>query len=172
MTTYRDAPLDRGLIDLALPWLRAVCGIAFVAYSSVQTIYFGATDIMWLFPHTNGMTIGYVQDAYWYAGAMAAMFFFGEVATAERYPRVYRGILLPDAFYSARALYWGLSSALGVLLTSMVPGEGDARTGVAKILGYVLAAPIALFFGYIIAKWGEILLFGKRRKLSRSSAKA
>ena len=153
----REAPLSRDLVDIALPWLRAGLGIAFIAFSANSTIFISAADQLWLFEATRQITIGAFADAYWYAAAFALVLFIGEVATGEKYPRVYRLFLIPDAIYTARGVWVGLSKALIVLIA---PWLGD---GAAGILGPVLAAPFAFWLGYLIAKWGEILLFGRRR---------
>lgn len=157
MMSVREAPLSRDLIDVALPWLRGGLGVAFIAFSANSTIFIGAGDLLWLFEATRAVTIASFADAYWYAAGGALLLFIGEVATGEKYPRAYRLFLIPDAVYTARGLWLGLSKALAVLLGSWL---GEPAAGV---LGMVLAAPVAFWLGYLVAKWGEILLFGKRR---------
>lgn len=161
--TVRDAPISRTLVDEALPWLRAIAGIAFVAYSANSTILIGAADLLRFFDSTRLITIGYWPDAYWYSAIVAVILFVGEVATSEKYPKTYKLFLIPDAFYTARGIFAGLSSALSLLAASFV-GENEA----AAIIGVVLAFPVSVWIGYLIAKWGEVLLFGKRRtRISR-----
>ena len=53
----REAPLSRDLIDIALPWLRAGLGIAFVAFSANSTIFINAADQLWLFESIRQITI-------------------------------------------------------------------------------------------------------------------
>jgi len=156
--TVRDAPLPRTWIDDALPWLRATLGAAFVAFSANSTVFIGAADLQWLFSSTQQVTIGGVPDAFWYSSLLALIFFVGEVVTAERYPRVYQLFLIPDTLYTARGMHGGVAPALGVLLGLGPPG---------MVLGWVLAWPICLGVGYLVARWGEDLLFGKRRRISR-----
>ena len=158
--SVREAPISRGIVDELLPWLRALLGFAFVAYSANSTIFIGAGDLLTYFDSTRAITIGYFQDAYWYSAALAFLLFAGEVATAERYRRTYWLFLIPDAFYTARGMYSGLSKALAILLAS---GIDDAS--VAGIIGMILAIPAAAIIGYFVAKWGEVLLFGKRRTI-------
>lgn len=163
--TVREAPISRGLVDEALPWLRALLGLAFVAYSANSTIFLGATHLMWLFETTKRITIGSFADAYWYSGALALLLFVGEVATSERYPRGYRFFLVPDVFYTGLGVFAGLSKALSLLTVAVIGTEYQAA---ANWLGWLLAFPVSAYIGYIIAKWGEILLFGKRRRSPRS----
>lgn len=163
MTTREAAPLSRGLIDESLPWLRALLGLAFVAYSANSTIFLGASHLMFLFESTKATTIGGFADAYWYSGAIALLLFVGEVATAERYPRTYRIFLVPDMFYTGLGVFTGLSKALIVLMFAAT-GYKEA----AQWIGWLLAFPVAGVLGYFIAKWGEVLLFGRRRQPRRS----
>lgn len=160
--TTREAPISRDLVDAARPWLRLLLGVAFVGYSANATIFIAADDLMWLFPQTKNATLATFPDALWYSAILAVVLFAGEVATSERHPGTYRIFLAPDVFYTARGMFSGMSGALAVLLAPWI-GE-DA----AKIVGVVLALPIVGFIGYIIAKWGEILLFDKRRTSRRS----
>lgn len=158
--TVREAPLARGIIDELLPWLRALLGILFVGYSANSTIFIGADDLRWLFESTKQTTIGYFPDAYWYSAFVAVLLFVGEVACGERYRRTYWLFLIPDAFYTARGMFAGLSKAFGILLTSWIDDQA-----VAGVVGVILAVPAAGVIGYFVAKWGEVLLFGKRRKI-------
>jgi len=160
----REAPFSRTFVDGALPWLRAGLGMAFIAYSANATIFIGADDMMWLFDSTTQITIGGFPDAYWYSAILAIIIFVGEVATSERYLKAYLLFLAPDVFYTARGVFAGLSKALAVLAAPIV-GQNKAAT----IVGVALAVPLAAAVGYIIAKWGETLLFGRRR--SRRPAK-
>lgn len=158
--SIREAPINRALVDEALPWMRAILGIAFIAYSANSTIFIGAADLLRYFDSTRQITISTFPDAFWYSGVLALILFAGEVATSERYPRAYRLFLFPDAFYTARGIQLGLSKALAILASSFV-GEGQ----VAGIIGFILSLPFSFYFGYQIAKWGEVLLFGKRRRI-------
>ncbi len=164
----REAPISRDVVDMALPYLRALLGLAFVAYSANSTIVYGAGDMMWFWPETTKITITGFSDAYWYAMLLALALFVGEVATGEKYPGVYKMFLLPDAFYTARGIFDGLRRAFQVLLTS-----GDViPESAAAVLGTALALPVGFFLGYLIARWGEHLLFGKRRAGARGRREA
>jgi hypothetical protein len=158
--TVREAPISRSLIDELLPWLRALLGIIFIAYSANSTIFMGANDLMWLFELTKNITIGSIADAYWYSSFFALILFVGEVASSERFKRTYWLFLIPDAFYTARGMWGGLMKAMTILAGGVV-GDGP----VANVAGFILGTIIAAVLGYFIAKWGEVLLFGKRRQI-------
>lgn len=159
----REAPLSRTIVDEAQPWLRGVLGLAFVAYSASSTIFYAGADLLFLFLQTRQITIGGFADAYWYAIGLAATLFVGQVATGEQQDRgAYRAFLGPDIFYTARGLHPGLAAAFAVLLGAFVP-----ILPAASIIGWLVAWPVALFIGYHIARWGEVLLFGRRRQFRR-----
>lgn len=158
--TAREAPIPRTLIDELAPWLRAVLGIMFIAYSANSTIFRGADDLMWLFESTSQITISAFADAYWYSSLFALILFVGEVVCSDRYKRTYWLFLIPDAFYTARGMWAGLTKATGLLLGGII-GDGT----VADIFGVILGSIAAAVLGYYIAKWGEVLLFGKRRQI-------
>jgi hypothetical protein len=157
--TVREAPISRSLIDELLPWLRALLGLVFIAYSANSTIFMGASDLLWLFEPTGNITIGSFADAYWYSSFVALILFVGEVACGERYKRTYWLFLIPDAFYTSRGMWGGLVKAMTVLAGSFVK-DGP----VAMVAGFILGTALAALLGYWIAKWGEVLLFGKRRQ--------
>lgn len=158
--TVREAPISRSLIDELLPWLRALLGIIFIAYSANSTIFMGASDLLWLFEPTKLITIGSFPDAYWYSSFVALILFVGEVACGERFKRTYWLFLIPDAFYTGRGMWFGLVKAMTILTGAWVK-DGP----VATVAGYVLGTILAAVFGYYVAKWGEVLLFGKRRQI-------
>lgn len=158
--TVREAPISRGLIDELLPWLRALLGLTFIAYSANSTVFMGAIDLMWLFARTKQITIGAWPDAYWYSGFVAFLLFAGEVATGERYKRTYWLFLIPDAFYTGRGMWVGVTKAATILIGGIV-GDGPVASALGIIAGLIVSAVL----GYFIAKWGEVLLFGKRRQI-------
>lgn len=157
--TVREAPISRGLVDELLPWMRALLGIIFIAYSANSTIFMGASDLLWLFNSTKNITIGSFADAYWYSSFVALILFVGEVACGERFKRTYWLFLIPDAFYTGRGMWTGLTKAVTILVGAWV-GDGP----VASVAGFILGTALAAVSGYFIAKWGEVLLFGKRRQ--------
>lgn len=169
--TVREAPLNRTMVDTALPWHRGLFGLCFVAFSAASTITIGAADLMYLFSQSKTVTIGGASDAYWYSCFAAFVFFAGEVATSERYRRAYLWFLIPDAFYTARGVFWGIAEAITQMVVGPVSREqttflGGIQASPAQAVGFVAAFFLSAVAGYFIAKWGEVLLFGKRRKIS------
>lgn len=155
----REAPLSRGLIDDALPFLRAGLGIVFIAVSAVSTILIGAADLKYFI--NDILTIGYFPDRFWYASLFALILFLGEVATAEKSRVVYSVFLIPDVFYTVRGMYVGMARGFTVML------GGDTPSDIEKFMGAAIGLLVSIIAGYFIAKYGEILLFGKRRKNAR-----
>lgn len=164
----REVPISRGLVDEAAPWLRGLLGIGFVAYSANATIFIAADDLLWLFPITRQTTIGAFPDAYWYSFLIAVVLFVGQVVTSEKYPAAYRLFLAPDILYTGRGVFGGLSTALAALALAAI---GPEYREAADWFGWILAFPGAAVIGFIIARWGEVLLFGKRRTTRRTSKK-
>lgn len=162
--TVREAPLSRGLVDELLPWLRAALGILFVGYSANSTVFICGSDLAWLFPATAKVTIAVFADALWYSTALAVILFVGEVCCGERYVRTYWIFLVPDAFYTVRGMWWSLCRAMIVLFGAKI-GDGSY----SELLGYLIGTIVAIVVGFLVAKWGEVLLFGKRRKTRRSA---
>lgn len=169
--SVREAPISRRLIDELLPWLRALLGIIFIAYSANSTIFMGAADLMWLFEPTKQITIGSFADAYWYSSFVALILFVGEVACGERFKRTYWLFLIPDAFYTGRGMWGGLIKACTILAGSFVQDDPLRPSPIATVVGYIFGTILAATLGYFIAKWGEVLLFGKRRQFRSASTK-
>lgn len=162
-----EAPFSRSIVDETLPWLRAALGVCFVAFSAGSTIQLAGGHLLWLFEGTKQITIGAFPDAYWYSTALAVILFVGEVWSSERYPKTYRLFLIPDTFYTGLGIFAGLAKAITTLLLAALIAMGvelQTATPIADVLGWLLAFPAAAYVGYLIAKWGEVLLFGKRRK--------
>jgi hypothetical protein len=157
--TTREAPIPRGLVDDALPLLRALLGIVFVAVSAISTILLGSADLKYFIDNTT--TIGYFPDRFWYASLFALILFLGEVATAERSRVVYAVFLIPDVFYTVRGMWAGMARGFTVMVGGAQPSDTDRFTGSA--IGLIVSVVV----GYTIAKYGEILLFGRRRKTTR-----
>jgi hypothetical protein len=190
------APVPREWLDVTMPGFRGLLGAAFVVFSSYATVFLVASDLAFL---GDRESIGLFPDRYWCGVAAALAFFLGEVYTSERWPKVYRAILVPDTVYTARQLYPGLMAGLTVLVKQpldLVIVAGLAA-GVALLIAYasdwsiwghillllgasallggallgwslavavfVLACMISLYIGGIVARFGEVFLFGKRR---------
>lgn len=191
------APLPRAWLDLTMPAFRAVIGAAFVAFSSYATVLLVGSDLQAILQ--DRMSLGIFADRYWLGFALALSFFLGEIYTAERWPRVYRAVLVPDTLYTARQLYPGLLASLIVLakdpldlalicgimvgaLLLIAYAAGWSLFGWVLIGGFagglvwlvavfvaltwglfLLACLVALYLGFIVARFGEVFLFGKRR---------
>jgi hypothetical protein len=162
----REAPISRGLVEEATPWLRGLLGLSFVAYSANSTIFIGAAHLLFLFEGTKRITIGGFPDAYWYSAILAFILFAGEVVTSERYPRTYKLFLGPDVFYTGLGVFAGLSKALAVLAVAAI---GFEHRIAAEWFGWLLAIPFSGVIGYFVAKWGEALLFEKRRRTKKET---
>lgn len=157
--TVREAPISRGLIDDALPFLRAGLGVVFVAISAISTILLGAADLRYFIG--DAITIGYFPDRFWYASMGAFIFFIGEVATAERSRVIYAVFLVPDVFYTVRGMWEGMARGFTVMVGGAQPSDME------RFIGSTIGLIVSIIVGYVIAKYGEILLFGKRRRTTR-----
>lgn len=140
------APINRNNLDRAAPWLRLMAGLILIAASSYSTIAGVDVDAAPLeLPIVAGIAGGIA------AGILVAAFLsIGEWLTSEQAPYVYAGFLLLDAWYTQRQL----SDPVERLAVHHLGG-----TGVAPVIAFVLSWLLAI----AIARFGEILLFGKRR---------
>lgn len=139
-------PINRNNLDRAAPWLRLIAGLVLIAVSSYSTITGVAADAAPLeLPVVAGLAGGVA------AGVLVALFLsLGEWLTSEQVPYVYAAFLLMDAWYTQRQIGDGV-----VRLANYHLGG----TGVAPVIAFVLSWLLAL----AIARFGEVLLFGKRR---------
>lgn len=187
----RAAPLPRSWIDDVLPFARAVIGILFVAFSAYSTVFLFAEDIRPMVGTGAALTPGILPDRYWCGIGLAVFLFVVEVITAEHNPAIYGAALVPDTIYTARQMRVGLLALLtayggigGAVLGAitvwgwlMVEGRGKwiafAGGVIGGLIGYgIMLLPYASIAawvfaganGYLIARFGEVLLFGKRRR--------
>jgi hypothetical protein len=188
----RAAPLPRTWIDDALPIGRALVGVLFVAYSAYSTIILFAADIQPIAGAGATLTPGLLADRYWCGIVLAIFLFIVEIVTAEHNQAIYGAALVPDTIYTGRQMYSGLlvllvaygaigGSVLGAITVwgwLMSIGRSPRLAFVGLLLGGLIgygimllpgAAPImagvfAGADGYLIARFGEVLLFGKRRR--------
>lgn len=202
----RLAPVPREWLDVTMPGFRTIVGAAFVVFSAYATVFLFASDVAPIFV-TSGpsevpidrTSLGVLADRYWLGILVAFGLFAGEVYTSERWPRVYRALLVPDTMYTARQLFPGVYAAFDVLIRSPIDlaivgalaigavvliayaGEwslwaallgcaGAALLVIGALFGwsldiasFVLAGEVVAYSGFIIARFGEVLIFGKRR---------
>ena len=150
------APANRGVrstlvnhnqLDKAAPWLRLLLGLSLIAYTSYTTVAGVGADFAPL-----------LRDAPWYvpiaAGVgVAAFLSVGEWLTSESVPVVYTLLLLLDARYTQRQV--------GPWVDAL------AQYHLAEQNSYLtLAVSLVVSWGLalIAARYGEILLFGRRKK--------
>lgn len=157
--TAREAPLSRGLVDDVAPFLRGALGIIFVGISAISTVLIASSDLRYFIGDST--TIAYLFDRTWYAIVFAIILFLGEIATAERSRMAYTVFLIPDVFYTVRGMYAGMARGFIVII------GGEKPTEMQQFEGQALALVVSIILGYVIAKYGEILLFGKRRKTTK-----
>lgn len=160
--TTSDAPLKRAWLDDAGPILRLLFGAGFVAYSAYATVFLAADDLQRYFKMGDQATLGFFADRYWLSTLLALVLFLGEVATGERYRKVYWLFLAPDAIYTARQAQPGWDS-----FWREVIGDRPETAGTAAVLSWI----VALIIGYLVARWGEDLLFGRRRRTRGAARK-
>lgn len=139
-------PLNRNNLDRAAPWLRGLAGLILLAVSSYSTVTGVAADAAPLeLPAVAGLAGGIA------AGIGVALFLsLGEWLTSEQAPYFYGAFLLLDAWYTQRQI----DDPVGRLTGYHLGG-----TGLAPLIAFVLSWLLSI----AIARFGEILLFGKRR---------
>ena len=134
-------------LDKAAPWIRAMLGLALIAYTSYTTIAGVGADFAPLF-------MGAPPWAPIAAGLGVAVFLsLGEWLTSEHVPFVYILLLLIDARYTQRQVGpW--VDALATYHLQAQPAFLTAGVSVLVSWGLAVAA----------ARYGEILVFGKRKR--------
>jgi len=152
------APVNRELIEWSTPWLRLALGLAFVAYSANATVAFAADDLKTYFGAGQLVTIGLVEDRFWYALAFATIIFIGELVTSRRVIGPYMAFLLPDVFYTTRQIQAGFMKALHILM---------GATPTAQVGALLLSWFISIAIGVVIARWGEVLILGRHKRTAR-----
>lgn len=189
----RAAPLPRGWIDDSLPIARALIGAGFVAFSSYATVTLFGSDIQpivgegvsvgimadrhWLgllaallfffgeimtaerAPAIYGAIL--IPDTYYtarqmQAGLLALLIAYGATGGGLLAGVTVWGWLLAEGKQGRRALIGGIGAGLTVwgIMGAITPPDW---------LLPVLAWAFAGADGYLIARFGEALLFGKRR---------
>lgn len=139
-------PLNRNNLDRAAPWLRGLAGLILIAVSSYSTIAGVQADAA---PLELPLVVG-IPGAI-AAGVVVALFLsLGEWLTSEQAPYVYGALLILDAWYTQRQTAGPVARMAAYHL---------GGTGLAPLIAFVLSWLLAI----AIARFGELLLFGKRR---------
>jgi hypothetical protein len=144
------APLPRAWLDTIAPGVRAAFGIVFLIWSWASTIIIAGWVLEPLIG--NRSLTGIAPDRF-VAGFLLAFFVsIVEFVSAGRWPGIYWPVLLLlDASFTA----WQTHTWLLALVSARV--EVSAAGGVALWLA-------SLVGGIIAAIFGELLLFGRRRR--------
>lgn len=148
-----SAPLNREMLDRAGPWLRLSAGVALIAYTSYTTIAGIGEDFA---PVLQGTLYGplSVQLA---AGIMAAaLISLVQWLTSEQHKLIYLIFLAIDARYTQRQIGPGIDALAQYHmrgLDSIVPA----------VVSFLASWGLSLF----AARYGEILLFGKRKRAKK-----
>jgi hypothetical protein len=141
------APLPREWLDTVAPAIRVLFGLIFIAWSWVSTVIIVGT---WLRPLLSGATIPGAPDWFLVAFAIALAVSLVEFVASGRWPAVYWIVmLLLDASFTT----WQTRAWLLIIM--------QAQTQIAP-LGHAAIWLVSGIGGFLAAKFGEVLLFGKR----------
>jgi hypothetical protein len=143
------APFSRADLDRAAPWLRLLFGAALIAWSSYTTVLGVGVDFA---PLVTGREVYGVPLAAVVGLSAAALITLVEWLTSEQAPLIYAAALVVDARYTQ----WQIGPWIEPLTTYHLRA---APPIVAIAVSFVVSWGLAL----LIARYGEILLFGKRR---------
>jgi hypothetical protein len=144
------APINRDHLDRAGPWLRLVAGLALIAYTSYTTITGIGEDFA---PILKGSLYGTVSMQL-VAGVSAALLIsLVEWLTSESYPIIYAVFLMIDARYTQRQIEPSIAAL----------AEYHLR-GLASLVPTVVSFVASWGVSLVAARYGEILLFGKRTR--------
>lgn len=143
------APLDRNQLNKSAPWLRLLLGAVLIAYTSYTTVRGVGEDFA---PLLQG-TIGPVPVSLIGGLLTALLLSLGQWLTSEGYPIVYSVLLVLDARYTQRQI----GPSIDALATYHMAGLDGWLVSVVSFAASWITALLA-------ARYGEILLFGKRHK--------
>lgn len=148
-TAHKPAsPLNRADLDRAAPWLRLLAGAALIAWSSYTTVLGVGVDFA---PLVAERALWGVPLAVVVGLAAAGLLSLVQWLTSEHTPIIYGLALLVDARYTQ----W----QVGPWVESLAAYHLQSVPGVALVVSFVVSWALAL----LIARYGEILLFGRRR---------
>lgn len=142
------APLSRDTINNARPWIRLLLGVVLIAYSSYTTINGVGRDFA---PLLQGTIYGIPMTLI--GGIGVALFLsFGQWLTNGHFTLLYVGLLLVDARYTQQQIGPAIDALARFHLSALHPW---APMVVSLLVSWSLALSVA--------RYGEILLFGKRK---------
>ena len=144
----RRPPLNRADLDRAAPWLRLLAGAALIAWSSYTTVLGIGVDFA---PLVSKGTIWGIPLAVIIGLGVAALLSLIQWLTSEHAPLIYAAALVIDARYTQ----W----QVGPWIDSLAAYHLRSIPGLAWVVALVVSWGLAL----LIARYGEILLFGRRR---------
>ena len=141
-------PLPRERLIYLKPVLRVVGGAAFIAWSWVSTVLI----LGWFLEPVIKGAVGVVEVRH----LISLLFAFGvtvaEFVTAEDNPDVYWIVLiLLDASFTSMQTFLWLSEMVGARI-------------VLNVFLYILLTVTAVTAGILVARLGELLLLGQRRR--------
>lgn len=145
-----SAPLSREHLDLAGPWLRLLAGIVLIGYTSYTTIAGIGEDFA---PLLTGMLYGQISKQL--AAGIAAAVFISLVQwlTSEQYRLIYLVFLAIDARYTQRQIGPSIAALAEYHMRDLDP-----------IIPTVVSLCFSWGMSLVAARYGEILLFGKRKR--------
>lgn len=141
-------PLSRDTINNARPWIRLLLGVALLGFSGYTTISGVGRDFAPLLQGTlYGVSLTLI------GGLGVALFLtFGEWLTSEQYPMLYCALLIIDARYTQQQIGGPIDALARYHLSEL-------HTFAPLVVSFFVSWGIAL----AVARYGEILLFGKRK---------
>lgn len=147
--TTIPAPLDRAQLQKSAPWLRLLLGGALISYTSYTTVRGVGEDFAPLLQGAIGpipiMLIGGL--------AAALLLSLGQWLTSESYPIVYSVLLLFDARYTQRQIGPAVNALAAYHMTGL-------DNWIVSVVSFGTSWSVSL----LAARYGEILLLGKRAK--------
>lgn len=150
-TTIRRGPrppLNRSDLDRAGPWLRLLAGAFLIIWSSYMTIIGVGLDFApLLIGSIYGVPVAVIAGA-----GVAALLSVGEWLTSETVPLVYSALLIVDARYTQKQI----GPWIDTLSTYHL---GASSVIAAAVVSFLVSWGLSL----AIARYGELLLFGRRR---------
>lgn len=143
--------LSHTQLDKAAPWIRTLLGVAFIAFGGYTTVAGVGADFAPLLVGANGQPDPMLVLV---AGlGVAAFLSLGEWLTSESVPFIYVILILIDARYT--------QGQIGPWISKLAAHHlEETPQWVAPVVSFLVSWLLAI----AIARYGEILLFGKRKR--------